>query len=280
MDDDLQLLEMIKALKEANIGDVKKLDFYYKVIADLKKPLQPKDRNYVVDLYQELMQNDPSQTQSTNFKFTSENIKDIKIKINNAKEEYKNKAKIKVDESKFKLAGGQFCARCKNKLGFRKNKPDKLWGIQGNLCKTCFDYVQVNITNFPALYKQGQLRKEDKVKGTLSIQNFDNTHRIVYGTKEFPHLEIISANDVKNYQILNYEEYRKTKKIMTLGLKSTVSYPHLLIQYFDKNNREQELILYVKDLSNAYNSVGNLVLSTQAKKNLNMQENSFSEIEE
>jgi len=293
MEEGSELLEMIKALKEAKIGDEKKLDFYHKIIADLGKSLQPNDRNYIVDLYQELNKTNSTEpiTNEYDSKFNvSENIDDVKEKVSDIKDEYKEKinavaedykekAKVKVEESRFKLVGGKFCTRCETKLGFRKNKPEKSWGIQGYLCKSCFEYIKNNITEFPALYKQGQFRKEQKVKGKLSIQNFDKINRIVYGTKEFPHLEVISAKNVKNYELVNYEEYCKRKKLMTMGLKSTVSIPHLLIQYLDNNNREQELILYVKDLSNAFSSVGNLVLSNKTKTQSKKQE-SFSKIKE
>ncbi len=278
MVNDLDLLEMIKSIKKAGIGDPKKLDFYHKIIADLGKSLQPRDRNYITDLYQEIINNPHINEKNPKFDF-SENICEVKGKIASAKENYQTKAKNKIESSKFKLAGGKFCTRCENKLGFKKNKPEKSWGIQGSLCKNCFQYVKVNVTEYPAFYKQGQLRKKEKVKGKISIQNFDNTHRIVYGTKEFPNLETILASNVKNYQIINYEEYCKRKKIMTIGLRSTISLPHLLIQYTDKNNREQELILQIKDLSNAYNSVGNLVLSNPSEIK-NAKQESFSEIKE
>ena len=303
MDEGAELIEMIRALKQAKIGDEKKLDFYHKIIADLGKSLQPNDRNYIVDLYQELSQVDSDLENESKPRLNlSENIDDVKEKVTDVKEEYveklndvkdeykeklnstaenyKEKTKNKIEESRFKLVGGQYCTRCECKLGLRKNKPEKSWGIQGNLCKSCYEHVKVNVTEFSALYKQGQFRKEQKVKGKLSIQNFDNVHRIVYGTKEFTHLEIIQAQNVKHYELVNYEEYCKRKKIMTMGFKSTISHPHLLIRYSDNRNREQELILDIKDLSNAYSSVGNLVLSNQTKTQPEKQQESFSKIKE
>lgn len=285
-----ELLEMIKVLKQSEVGDQKKLEVYTKLITNFGKTLDSKDHDYIVDLFNALNKKIVPDSEKSSKNNIVENIEDVREKVNTAKsdysekinsvaENYKDKAKSKVEESRFKLVGGQFCKRCETKLGLRKNKPEKSWGIQGNLCKSCFEHVKVNVTEFPALYKQGKFRKEDKVKGKLSIQNFDNVHRIVYGTKEFPQLEVIQVNNIKKHELVNYEEYCKTKKIMTMGLKSTVSNPHLLIQYFDNSNREQEMILYVKDLSNVYSSVGNLVFSNQ-KKTESKQQESLKKIKE
>ena len=45
---------------------------------------------------------------------------------------------------------------------------------------------------------------------------------------EFPHLEIIQAQNVKHYELVNYEEYCKRKKIILIDrfTDSTIAYQH------------------------------------------------------
>ena len=104
MNENSELIEMIKALKQAKTGDEKKLDFYYKIIADLGKSLQQKDRNYIVDLYQELNQVDSDIKNDSKSRLNlSENIDDVKEKVTNVKEEYVEKITDAKAEYKDKL---------------------------------------------------------------------------------------------------------------------------------------------------------------------------------
>lgn len=254
------LLDIINRIKKAGVGDIEKIISLEQVVK-FGKPLNAEDEEYLIQLLYKLEHNHVQN--NVKEKSPKLEITDAKKIVDSYKSHYAEKAKEKISESKFKLAGSKFCVRCTKKLSFKKFKPHKNWGIKEVLCKECFNEIKLKIVDFSVSLKEADVISSiDKKSGVLSIQNFDKTKRIVFGNKNFPELLSIPVEHVTSQEIIDYEEKSQTKKILTVGLKKTKTSPHLLIQY-QLGNQTRELILTSKELAKISTSLGHLILEYQ-----------------
>lgn len=260
-----EILDIIKKIQKSGVGDEKRINFLEKIVK-MGKNLKPEDEEYLITLYHKL--GDTSNKEKTIPKI---DVEEFKKSLNDYKSHLSELTKEKISESKFKIAGSKSCARCSTKLGFRKMKPDPLWGISDYLCKTCFDFIRLKVTNYDATVKEAsmlsmyQLESLNKRGTVLSIQNFDNQKRIVFGNNLHPKIIEIQIQNFESHEIIEYEEESTTKKILTMGIRKTKTNPHISI-VFQKNNQRNRIVFDSKDLAKVDSSIGNLVLQYQRSK--------------
>ncbi|QDI88579.1 hypothetical protein Nisw_03025 [Candidatus Nitrosopumilus sp. SW] len=235
------VMDIINKIKKANIGEPDRIEELEKMVS-LNEPLKIEDEEYLIRLLYQL-----------------------KSETSESKEEF---PKIEIDEFnkiltayKFKLAGSKTCYRCSERLGFKKSTPEKNWGIHGLLCQDCYDHIKFHVVNYSVILK----KSDDSITshnrhGVLSIQNFDNTKRVVFGDDSQPSLISIPVETILRYAIIDFEEESKMKKILTMGFKKTVVTPHFLITYKPPSLYQRDLIISSKELAKISAAVGNLVL--------------------
>ncbi len=241
IDPSSDVMDIINKIKKANLGEPNKIEELEKMVS-LNKPLKIEDEEYLIRLLYKL-----------------------ESKTDESKEEY---PKIEVDEFKkilttykFKLAGSKTCHRCSERLGFKKSTPEQNWDIHGLLCQDCYEHIKFHVANYSAILK----KSDDSITshnrhGVLSIQNFDNTKRVVFGDDSQPCLISIPVETILRYDIIDFEEESKKKKILTMGFKKTAVSPHFLITYKPPSLYQRDLIVSSKELAKISTSVGNLVL--------------------
>lgn len=149
------------------------------------------------------------------------------------------------------------CARCDNKLGIRKHEPRDDWQYQGKLCHDCFEFATANSPYFEAQYKQGYPQWLDKKDGLLIIQNFDDRRQIIFQNKENSKMEI-PVESIDKFEIIDFTEESKAKKIATMGLRNKSTSKHLQI-YFIGDAGLISPIFYLKEPQAAQNSISLLV---------------------
>lgn len=261
MEEGSDILDIIEKIKNAGIGDIEKITTLEQVVT-YGKPLTSEDEAYLIKLlYQLEGHNIPKNPDKELPKLDKNDFKNI---FESYKSHYAEKTKEKLSESKFKLAGSKFCTRCTKKLSFKKFKPHKNWGLKKFLCKECYDEIELKVVNYKVLLKEADvIPSADKKSGILSIQNFDNTKRLVFGNKNFPDLLSIPVEKLTSHEIIDYEEKSSSKKILTMGLKKTKKSPHLLIIYQLGEENMHELILASRELAKISTSLGHLILEFQ-----------------
>jgi len=232
------------------------------------KPLSNEDEEYLLDLLGQL---DPENLHGEIFPKIE--VEEFKKSLEHYKKFYSDIAKEKLDESKFRLAGSKLCKRCSTKLGFKKYHPDGNWEIKGYLCRECYNLIKHHIANFPVIIKKGEVNRLKK-KGILSIQTFDDIHRIVFGTKEEPLLLQIPVSSILRHDFIEFEEDSKLKQFLTLGRKKTQTKPHYLIVYKVPHAFDRDLIFHSEELSKISSSIGNLILEFENSK---LKDNDFED---
>jgi hypothetical protein len=261
MNEGSDIIDIIKKIKNAGIGDIEKINTLEEVVK-FGKPLTVEDEEYLIKLLYQLEGHDISKKSEK--ELPKLNMDDFKNIVESYKSHYTEKAKEKFTESKFKLAGGKFCTRCTKKLSFKKYKPHKNWGLTEFLCKGCYDEIGLKVADYKVILKEADvIPSTDKKLGILSIQNFDNTKRIVFGNKNFPDLLSIPVEKLTSHEIIDYEEKSSSKKLLTMGLKKTKTSSHLLIVYQSGEQNTHELIIASKELAKISTSLGHLILEFQ-----------------
>ena len=261
MNEGSDIIDIIKKIKNAGIGDIEKINTLEEVVK-FGKPLTVEDEEYLIKLLYQLEGHDISKKSEK--ELPKLNMDDFKNIVESYKSHYTEKAKEKLSESKFKLAGSKFCTRCTKKLSFKKHKPHKNWGLKGFLCKECYDEIELKVADYKVILKEADvIPSTDKKLGILSIQNFDNTKRIVFGNKNFPDLLSIPVEKLTSHEIIDYEEKSSSKKLLTMGLKKTKTSSHLLIVYQSGEQNTHELIIASKELAKISTSLGHLILEFQ-----------------
>ena len=260
MEEDSDMLDIIKKIKNAGIGEIEKINSLEQVVR-FGKPLTSEDEQYLIKLLYQLESHDISKKPEKELQKLDRT--DFKNILESYKSHYTQKAKEKFSESKFKLAGGKFCTRCTKKLPFKKYRPNKNWGLKEFLCKGCYDEIKLKVVNYKVILKKADvIPSTEKQLGILSIQNFDNTQRIVFGNKNFPDLLIIPAKKLISHEIIDYEEKSTSKKLLTMGCKKTKTSSHLLIMH-QSETINGELIIASNELAKISTSLGNLILEYQ-----------------
>lgn len=260
-----EILDIIKKIQKSSIGDEKRINFLEKVVK-MGKNLKPEDEEYLISLYHKL--DNVSVKENPIPKI---DVEEFKKNLNDYKTHLAEITKEKISESKFKISGSKLCARCSTKLGFRKMKPDPLWGFTDYVCKTCFDFIKLKVVNYSVTVKEAtmlsmsQLESLNKRGTVLSIQNFDHQKRMVFGNTINTKIIEIQIQNFESHEIIEYEEGSTAKKILTLGIKKTKTNPHILIT-FQKNNQRNRIIFDSPDLAKVDSSIGNLVLQYQRSK--------------
>lgn len=260
-----EILDIIKKIQKSGIGDEKRINFLEKVVK-MGKNLKPEDEEYLITLYHKL--GDAHDEGGTIPKI---DVEEFKKSLNDYKTQLTEITKEKILESKFKITGSKSCARCSIKLGFRKMKPDPLWGFSDYVCKSCFDFIKVRVANYDVTVKEAsmlsmsQLESLNKRNTVLSIQNFDNQKRIVFGNNLYSKIIEIPISNFESHEIIEYEEESKTKKILTMGIRKTKTNPHILIN-FQRNNQRNRIIFDTHDVAKVDSSIGNLALQYQRSK--------------
>ena len=260
MGEDSDMLDIIKKIKSAGIGEIEKINSLEQVVR-FGKPLTSEDEQYLIKLLYQLESHDISKKPEKELQKLDRT--DFKNILESYKSHYTGKAKEKFTESKFKLAGGKFCTRCTKKLSFKKYKPNKNWGLKEFLCKRCYDEIKLKVVNYKVILKQADvIPSTEKQFGILSIQNFDNTQRVVFGNKNFPDLLIIPVKKLISHEIIDYEEKSTSKKLLTMGFKKTKTSSHLLIIH-KSETINGELIIASNELAKISTSLGHLILEYQ-----------------
>lgn len=260
IDSSSDIMDIISKIKKAKIGDVKRIDFLEKVVS-LSKPLKSEDEEYLIRLLYQL----ESGTVESAEDLPKIEIEEFKKVLNAYKKHYSEKAKNTINESKFKLSGSKTCERCSTRLGFKKFTPEKNWGIQNYLCKSCYEFIKLHVVNYSGLIKKSVDIISPKKHGVISVQNFDVSKRVVFGNKEEPILLSIPVEFILKHEIVDYEEESTKKKILTLGFKKTITNPHFSIIYKFPSQLERNIIFHSKDLAKISTSVGNLVLEYRSE---------------
>jgi len=260
MGEDSDMLDIIKKIKSAGIGEIEKINSLEQVVR-FGKPLTSEDEQYLIKLLYQLESHDISKKPEKELQKLDRT--DFKNILESYKSHYTGKAKEKFTESKFKLAGGKFCTRCTKKLSFKKYRPNKNWGLKEFLCKICYDEIKLKVVNYKVILKQADvIPSTEKQFGILSIQNFDNTQRVVFGNKNFPDLLIIPVKKLISHEIIDYEEKSTSKKLLTMGFKKTKTSSHLLIIH-KSETINGELIIASNELAKISTSLGHLILEYQ-----------------
>ena len=144
MEEDSDMLDIIKKIKNAGIGEIEKINSLEQVVR-FGKPLTSEDEQYLIKLLYQLESHDISKKPEKELQKLDRT--DFKNILESYKSHYTQKAKEKFSESKFKLAGGKFCTRCTKKLPFKKYRPNKNWGLKEFLCKGCYDEIKLKVVN-------------------------------------------------------------------------------------------------------------------------------------
>jgi len=155
-----------------------------------------------------------------------------------------------------KASPGDFktCCRCNKNLGLRKSTPRSDWGYQGKMCKNCFEDSTANSPVFQAEYKEGYSKWEDKMKGSLIVQHFDDRHAILFFPEKLSEKLEIPVATINNHEMVDFQEESTRRRIKTMGLSKNYSSIHLKITFLDDTNSESP-IFGLKDVQSAMNAI-------------------------
>jgi hypothetical protein len=150
------------------------------------------------------------------------------------------------------------CTLCDRKLGIMNKKtPEKLWEMEGKICKDCYNEVKAGVNVFDATYKEGVTHYVNKVKGKLIIQNHRAKKQIAFFCEK-PLVDIVMPKGkiILSEKILFEKDNIASKMKSKIGKESRS--PHLHIQYQD--NLIQNPIFEIKDLEKAVKEIDHLRL--------------------
>lgn len=160
------------------------------------------------------------------------------------------------------------CARCHKKLGLRKETPSAYWDYKGKLCKDCFDFILPKAHVFEAEYKEGFSDWTIKIKGGLSIQNFDDRRRVLFVSEGGNYRLEIPVSAIQKREIIDYEDESTKKKIMTMGISRKSSTKHLQITFLDDSSKMQQPIFNLKETQGVFNALHLLILQFEKGKTI------------
>ena len=150
------------------------------------------------------------------------------------------------------------CSLCDKKLGLMNKKtPEKIWEINGKICKDCFNEVKAGVSIFDATYKEGVAHYTSKTKGKLIIQNHKAKKQISFISEKPPVKIIMSKDKIMASEKIQFEKGSVTSKFKSKLGKNSKS-THIHIQYQD--NPVQNPIFEVKGLERAIKEIDYLRL--------------------
>jgi len=230
-----EILELITQYIRRGVGQKERLEFI-KFQIENSNSISPNDEEYVTSLKKNFEESSPFPTK---IESTSENVKG-KTDANN-------------------------CIFCNKALKFGKRlRPEKIWYLEGKLCKNCFKEIKACTNIFDATYNEGiknilKKLQTDKIKGKLIIQNFKNCRRIMFVANKIEHREIISKIRIINFDKIPFSDDSVAGKIKSkIGKKATK--PHLIVNYRGMHINKNA-IFWIKDLEKAFKEIDHLMLS-------------------
>jgi len=126
------------------------------------------------------------------------------------------------------------CARCNNTLGLRSHEPEEeYWGINGKLCKNCYDLVKSDIRQYDAHHISGYDRLPAEIEGDLSVLLFDEKNTIVFSPKKKGFLPLqITSDLLEDCKIITRNESTSMKRrIFSVGVSKTKDKRHLKLTF-------------------------------------------------
>ena len=230
-----EILQLITQYIKRDLGQKERLEFI-KFQIENSNSISLNDEEYITSLKKDFEESIPFQTK---IEPTSENVKG-KTNASN-------------------------CTFCNKALKFGKRlRPEKIWYLEGKLCKDCFKESKACTNIFGTTYSEGikhesKRRETDKIKGKLIIQNFKNCRRIIFVANKIEYREIISKTRIIDFDKIPFSDDSVAGKIKSkIGKKATK--PHLIINYRGMHINKNA-IFWIKDLEKAFKEIDHLMLS-------------------
>ena len=165
------------------------------------------------------------------------------------KEESKKSPQIKSKDS---------CALCSKKLGLMgKKTPEKIWEIDGKICKSCYKEVKAGVCIFDATYKEGVSFCITKTRGKLIIHNHKAKKQIIFFSRKPPVKIIMNKEKISIAEKIQFEKGSMASKMKSKLGKDSKS-THIHIQYQD--TLIQNPIFEIKELEKAVKEINYLRL--------------------
>ena len=216
-----EMLDIINRLLSQKTGQKERLE-YLKHVIESQRQLEELDRNFIL----------------------SHSV---------PKEEKKEVIKT-IPQSKSK----DNCTLCYKKLGMmNKKSPEKIWEIDGKVCKDCFKEVKAGVSIFDAIYKEGVTFCVTKTNGKLIIHNHKAKKQISFISKKPLVRIIIPKEKITTSEKIQFEKGTKISNIKSRLGKDSKS-THIHIQYQD--TLIQNPIFEIKELEKAVKEIDYLRL--------------------
>lgn len=215
-----EMLDIINRLLSKKTSQKERLE-YLKHVIESQRELEEKDKNFI-------------------------------LSHSESKEEKKESKPIPQNITK------DSCTLCYKKLGMmNKKSPEKIWEINGKVCKDCYKEVKEGVSIFDATYKEGVTFCVTKTKGKLIIQNHKTKKQISF-ISEKPSVKIIIPKEkITTAEKIQFEKGSITSKIKSKIGKDSKS-THIHIQYHD--TLTQNPIFEIKELEKAVKEIDYLRL--------------------
>jgi len=220
MTQDTQMLDIINHLLSQKTGQKERLE-YLKHVIESQRELEEADKDFIL----------------------SHSI---------TKQEKKEEKPI------IKTSSTNGCTLCHKKLGMmNKKSPEKIWEMDGKMCKDCYKEVRAGVNVFYATYKEGVSFCINKTKGKLIIHNHKAKKQISFISEKPPVKIIMPKEKIINSEKIQFEKDSVASKFKSKIGKNSKS-THVHIQYQD--TLTQNPIFEIKELERAVKEIDYLRL--------------------
>ena len=215
-----ELLDIINRLMEQEIGQKERLE-YLKHVIESQRELEESDKQFIL-------------SHSSAKRVTKE------------------------PEQSSRQISKSSCSLCSKKLGImNKKSPEKIWELDGRICKNCYKEVKVGISIFDATYKGGVTQYVTKTKGKLIIHNHKAKKQVIFLSKKPPVKITMPKEQILALEKIQVDEGTVTSKFKSkLGRDSKST--HLRVQFQDQLT--QSPVFEVKYLESALRDIDYLRL--------------------
>jgi hypothetical protein len=219
MTQDTQMLDIINRLLSQKTGQKERLE-YLKHVIESQRELEKSDKDFILS-----------------HSITKQEVKEKPIPQNISKDG---------------------CTLCQKKLGMmNKKSPEKIWEIDGKICKDCYKEVRAGVNVFDATYKEGVSFCISKTKGKLIIHNHKAKKQISFISEKPPVKIIMPKEKITSSEKIQFEKGTKMSNFKSKLGKDSKS-THIHIQYQD--TLTQNPIFEIKELERAVKEIDYLRL--------------------